>query len=131
MVRASARPAGSAPALAFRHAQGPHPFGPRAESEGGLFCGGRKPEAACLAGTSVGEELAGLGVRVDVALRLGTGIRIQPVRESVPASGRKKEQCPSVPKRGKRDRTGLVWGSERTLVWGGRGWDKVQMGGFK
>lgn len=79
----------------------------------------------------MGEELAGLGVRVDVALRLGTGIRIQPVRESGPASGRKKEQCPSVPKMGKRDRTGLVWGSERTLVWGGRGWDEVQMGGLK
>lgn len=85
------RPDGSAAALAFRHAFGPNPFGPHAESEGELFCGGPKPEAAFLAGGRWGRGLAEAERRADVALCLGTGIRPQSARRRGPASGREKE----------------------------------------
>lgn len=61
--------AGSAPVLAFRHAYGRNPCGPRAEQEGELFCRGLKPEAAFLAERPEGEEQAEVERGVNVALR--------------------------------------------------------------
>lgn len=55
----------------------------------------------------MGEELAKVGFRVDVARGLGTRFRIQPARESAPASGRKKGQHSSVPTMG--EGTALGW----------------------
>lgn len=66
------------------------------------------------------EELAEVDLRVDVAPCLGTGIGIQPGRDSAPASGKEKESY-SVPQVGKRDRIELICGSVCELKLGREG----------